>query len=671
MTAEVAEVSGPNTPAVEDFEARGDALKRAGETADAIEAYLAAADAHEVVPATLCLKLARCYLARRDDAEVVRWVRAVADDGDEFDAWNAAAMMLRKVEDRAAIPARRRAKLSLAGSFTTLQLAPLLRLAALRHGLDLEISEEPYGVYRQSILDPNSALYSQAPDFVLLAVHAGDLALPFLSAAPERDVETELARWTSLWEKLAGGSAARVVQFNFAPPAEAPLGHLGARVAGARHAMIGALNARLGAAAHQRVAIVDCERLSAQIGRENWTDPRYWHLSRQAVALTALPLLARHVTAVLCAELGLNRKCLVLDLDNVVWGGVVGEDGLGGIKLGHDVEGEAFVAFQEYVRQLKEKGVILAACSKNNASDVREVFTKHPEMRLQLGDFAVMAVSWDPKPEQLAHIARTLNIGADALVFLDDSPIERQAVRRALPEVDVIQLPPNPALYVRALANYPMFETSAFTREDAARTDQYRARAEVARLSESVGSLEELWASLDMHAVVAPFDELNLPRIVQLIGKTNQFNLTSRRHSQAAVREFMQDPACVHLSLRLRDRFADHGLVALLIARQHDDRLDLDTWLMSCRVIGRSIESAMLAKLCEHASRRGVRRLRGEYIRTPKNSVVHDLFARFHFERVAAAGDGELWEYDLAGRGPIANRFIAIEETGDARDRTG
>ena len=268
------------------------------------------------------------------------------------------------------------------------------------------------------------------------------------------------------------------------------------------------------------------------------------------------------------------------------------------------------------------------------------------------------------------RIAETLNIGLDSLVFVDDNPVECAAVRRAVPQVDVIALPADPAYYTRTLSRYLMFETATLTAEDAHRTEQYRARSLAARLEKSVGSLEELWESLEMTATIAPFNELNLPRIVQLIGKTNQFNLTTRRHSQAQVEAFMQNPDCVHFSLRLRDRFTDHGLVALMIVIQQGRILEIDTWLMSCRVIGRTVERTMLAHLCAHAAERGVTTIRGLYFPAAKNQLVKDIYSQFGFLPAEEVAGGQAWHYDLATRGPIENRYIQAEITGEINGRS-
>jgi FkbH-like protein len=298
-------------------------------------------------------------------------------------------------------------------------------------------------------------------------------------------------------------------------------------------------------------------------------------------------------------------------------------------------------------------------CSKNNEADAREPFEKHPDMVLGTGDIAAFVANWRTKPENLRDIARILNIGLDALAFADDNPAEREIVRQMVPEIEVITLPADPAGYVRAVDDSLLFETASFTAEDAGRTRQYKARAETARLEASAESLEDFYESLGMEARIAPIDEMTLPRVVQLLGKTNQFNLTTRRHSMEAVRGFVADPECVHIGLALRDRFAEHGLVGVLIAFRRGETLDIDTWLMSCRVIGRTVENEMLAELCRRAAELGCSTLRGTYAPTAKNGMVSGLYAKFGFEQVGELDGTTSWSYDLAASGPITNRFIA------------
>ncbi len=645
--------------AAKDGQARAAGLRAAGREDDAIAALREAACSYEIPPGDLCLQLARSLRRIEDVVGAERWIRRAAEACDSFTHWQAAAALLAELPADSMPQPKRTVKLAVLGSYTTTQWVPMLHLAARCVGIALETHECPFGQYRQEIVDADSAMYRFDPDAVVIAAHSGELAIPELVDDPSQVITDELDRWRSLWELLASRTPARIIQHNFAIEPVSALGHLSARLNGSRPAMISALNAALGEAAGTQVAIVDCERLAATLGKERWFDDKYWLLAKQAVSLEALPLLARHTVAVLGASFGLSRKCLVLDLDNTLWGGVIGEDGLAGIQLGAGPVGEAFVALQQYILALKAKGVILAVCSKNNEADAREPFEKHPDMQISLDDIAMFVANWEPKPHNIEHIARRLDIGLDSMVFLDDNPAERDVVRRMLPEVDVITLPEDPMRYGRALANYLMFETSSLTAEDSKRTEQYKARAEIVKLESQATNIDEFHRSLQMSAQIEPFDDLHLPRIAQLIGKSNQFNLTTRRHGEEQLRSFMSDPRCVHFHLKLRDRLTDHGLVSLMIAFQEGDVLDIDTWLMSCRVIGRTVEAEMLQYLCGIANERHCSSLRGTHIPTARNALVQDLFDRFGFEHVGAGeNDATIWEYDLAASGPIHNEFI-------------
>lgn len=639
---------------------QADQLKRDGHYAEAIAIYKETAASTEVVDMALCLKLAQCH-ERLGEADIAS-LRAlhVVDAGDSFTAWQTATKLISRCGTKGLALRRRGVRLALLSSYTTSQFAPLLYLAGLRQGVELQIFETAYGQYRQSILDEHSDMYAWQPDVVLLAVHEGDLQLPNFSDEPQKEIERELERWVSLWRSLGKRTDARVIQHNFALAADRPMGHLETRIPGSRYAMARSLNLRLGEFAGNTIAVVDCEQLSALHGKMRWFDPRWWHLAKHALAPDAQPLLARHTASVLAADLGLSRKCLVLDLDNTLWGGIIGEEGLDGIRLGGGTEGAAYVAFQSYVLDLKAKGLILAVCSKNDDTAAKQPFEVHPEMKLRLEDFSIFIANWRPKVENLREIATRLNLGLDALVFVDDSQTEREAVRQLLPEVEVISLPEDPALYVRTLAQSSVLETGSFTSEDTRRTEQYRARAEIAELSASSTSLESFYRSLQMRAKLGPFDDIQLPRIAQLVGKTNQFNLTTRRHSLAQLRRFAEDPECAHVYLRLKDRFADHGLVGVLIAFQRGEVLDIDTWLMSCRVIGRTVESEMAARLYIEAAARGCTVIRGTYVPSAKNGMVKDLFPRLGFEHSGkTTNDGStVWLYDLTKNTAIENEFI-------------
>jgi FkbH-like protein len=422
--------------------------------------------------------------------------------------------------------------------------------------------------------------------------------------------------------------------------------------------MLSALNRELAAAAGPDVLLVDCDRIAAGVGKQRWFDDRYWHLAKQAVALDVLPELARHTAAVIAAGEGLSTKCIAVDLDNTLWGGVVGEVGLAGLQLGGGPQGEAFAAFQEHLLALRDRGILLAVVSKNNDADAREVFERHPDMRLKLSDFAAFRAGWDDKATVLRGIASELGIGLDAIAFVDDNPAERAVVRRLAPEVEVVTLPTDPSGFVRALCDTLLFESTSLTQEDLARAAQYQARAGAAALAEQGGTLEDFFAGLAMAAHSAPFDEQNLPRIAQLVAKTNQFNLTVRRHGLTDLRAFAADPSYETMYLRLRDRFGDHGLVGVLVARIDRDVADIDTWLLSCRVIGRTVENEMLARLCRNLADRGITRLRGTFVPSEKNQLVAQLYGRLGFSLLADDEGTTTWHYDTAAEGVVTSEFI-------------
>ena len=328
----------------------------------------------------------------------------------------------------------------------------------------------------------------------------------------------------------------------------------------------------------------------------------------------------------------------MLDLDNTLWGGVIGDDGLEGIVLGQGSgTGEAFADFQRYAKGLTERGVILAVCSKNDEANALEPFERHPEMVLKRSDIACFVANWTDKAANLRAIASTLNLGLDALVFADDNPVERALIRRELPEVAVPELPDDPALYVPTIAAAGYFEGLRVTEEDRVRSQLYQANAERERLKESVTDMESYLESLDMTLSAQPFDLIGLARVTQLINKTNQFNLTTERLTEAEVTERMRDPRRVTLQARLTDRFGDNGIIAILMARVEGAEAHIETWLMSCRVLGRKVEEACLNLLVERCKRLGARRLIGIYRPTQKNAMVRTLYPGLGFEAAREA----------------------------------
>jgi FkbH-like protein len=354
------------------------------------------------------------------------------------------------------------------------------------------------------------------------------------------------------------------------------------------------------------------------------------------------------------AARGLSRKCLVLDLDNTLWGGVIGDDGLEGIRLGQgSAEGEAYAAFQHYVKRLSERGIVLAVSSKNDPAIAAEAFERHPEMVLRRSDIAVFEANWGNKPAALQRIAHKLKFSLDALVFFDDNPAERDLVRRSLPEVAVPEAPDAPESFAQCLADSGWFEAVTFTGEDALRSSSYLADTHRREAEEAAGDMEAFLESLAMQLDIAPVDALSLARATQLVNKTNQFNLTTRRTTQAEMAELATDPQAIVLTARLRDRFGDSGLISLAVGRLAQSPegpvLDIETWVMSCRVLGRRVEYAMRDALVDAARRMGARRLLGHYRPTARNAMVADLLAQLGFTRTDNNEDGDTdWQLDLA-----------------------
>ena len=402
------------------------------------------------------------------------------------------------------------------------------------------------------------------------------------------------------------------------------------------------------AAAHEADVLALDQRIYAD-GLYAWHDPILWHRAKMEINPSVAHYYGELVSRIVAARTGRSAKCLVLDLDNTLWGGVIGDDGLGGIKLGQgDAIGEAFVAFQRYVRDLSRRGIVLAVCSKNDESTGLLPFRDHPEMILREKDIACFSINWNDKAANLREIASRLKLGLDHLVFVDDNPFERNLVRAALPMVAVPELPDNPAFFSQCISDAGYFEGTYLTVDDLQRNRQYQGNLRRESLKASVAHLDDYLASLKMELLWSPFNEIEIQRIAQLINKTNQFNLATRRYSEKEVEAMIGDPRIITLQLRLADQFGDNGMIAVMIARKSQGSTAMiDTWLMSCRVLGRNVEHASLNLLVERAREHRITRLLGEYIPTEKNGIVRDLYGKLGFVRTSTDNDATQWELNL------------------------
>jgi FkbH-like protein len=561
-------------------------------------------------------------------------------------------------------------RLALVAGSTVDHFAGVLRFWLARAGFATELTITPFDTAVQSVLDRDSALYRSAPDVVWLfgtfrdvdVAVAPNADIAAADAAVERAVAARRALWATLHQRLP----ALVIDNNADIPAEDAFGNLAGAAPWGRRTLLRRYNAELAAAASSGTVIFDLDHIASLHGKRRWSDPRYWFHSRHAFALDASGLVAHAASRLIAGARGLGKKCLVLDLDNTLWGGVVGDDGLDGIALGGGAEGEAFVAFQHFVKALKERGVILAACSKNDPEVAEAVFRDHPDSVLRLDDFAVFSAHWGNKADHLRDIAERLNIGLDAIVFADDNPVERDIVRRHLPQVEVVEMPEDPAFFTGTLAGSGWFETVAFSAEDRERGRYYaeNARRDAAR-NEFV-DMDSYLQSLEMTARVGSADPLYLPRIAQLINKSNQFHLTGTRYSEPEIAAIAGRPDWFVRHFRLRDRFGDNGLIACLVLRRQDDALHIDTWVMSCRVLGRSVEEFIVNEVRAIALANGCERIVGRYLRSPRNGMVAGLYDRLGFALETESPGETRWTFEI-GPGAAPWRSWVRSPAGEER----
>lgn len=535
------------------------------------------------------------------------------------------------------------------GQCTTTWLTHTIAAAALADGPLPRVIDGAYDNVVGELLSPETA--ELRPTTVVLLPWNRSLLAPGGACAADR-VGRELELWGQVWELVRERHGARIVQVGYDWMHPGALGyHLGSRPDGGI-GLVRAANEALRGRLPPNSFFVDLPAVSGDLGRRSFYDARRYFWTRQPFSEEGVAWLGMHAWAGVRALRTGPRKALVLDLDNTLWGGVVGELGPLGVALGESADGEAYREFQRFLAGLNDRGILLAVASKNNEADAREPFEKNVDMVLSMDRIAAFEAHWDPKPGSIARVAETLRIGRDALVFVDDSAVEREHVRQALPEVAVVDLGADPADYARAVVSELWFEAAGLTTEDAARAQQYRGEAQRDQARQGFSSMEEYLASLEMVGAVKAVEATDLMRVTQLIAKTNQFNLTTRRHTREQVSSMLATPGSICLALTLRDRFGDYGLVGVLLSVPGPDRpdtLELDTFLLSCRALGRTVEDFLYAGLLARARAAGVRRLTATYLPTAKNGQVRDLYPRLGFHLQQEAEDGtRRFELDLA-----------------------
>lgn len=535
--------------------------------------------------------------------------------------------------------------LALLGSSTLAHLHSGIAVAALRRGILVKIYENNYGQYRQDILDDNSEFYNFLPDVTLFSFDPYHFLPQDMYAFGENDLkawkENFEADISGLWETVKRKSKCAIIQQTLLPSISCIFGNNEHKFPTSKNRMVSMMNESLRTLSiTQKVDILSVDTQVQIDGLEAWHDVALWYRSKQDVLPTASPMYGELVSRILAAQRGLSYKCLVLDLDNTIWGGVIGDDGLAGIKLGQgNALGEAFTAIQSYAKELSKRGIILAVCSKNEKHIALDAFDRHSDMILRKEDISCFVANWENKADNIRYIARTLNIGIDSLVFLDDNPMERNLVRQELPEVAVPELLDDPSYYPRAIIDAGYFESVGLTQEDLKRSEQYQANAEREILKKSFTNMNDFLSGLDM---VLKYDLINgnsIDRCTQLINKTNQFNLMTRRYTLEEIDALSKDTDNICLCFRLIDKFGDNGIISIVTGKIEGKSLIIENWIMSCRVLGRGVEKAVLNLLVSEGHKRGITTIYGEYTPTAKNEMVKDHYTKLGFTQLEDSTD--------------------------------
>lgn len=567
-------------------------------------------------------------------------------------------------------------RLAILRSFTVEPIVPFLRAAAFLAGIDLCVYLSDFNAYVREVVDPASGLYKFSPDTILLAVQTRDFvpALWTTSALSQDSVREaldqaviHLRQWVNA---LRCHTRAHIIIHNFEQPAVPGSGVLDAQSDSGQRSAIAQINHELQrlCRAQNNAYVLDYGSLVARHGSHHWHDERKWLTVRLPIASPHLNDLAKEWMRFLHPITGKVAKVLVVDLDNTLWKGVIGEDGIDGIQLDVEYPGAAFQQLQRALLDLHARGILLAVCSKNNYDDAIEALAKHPAMLLRPAHFAAMRINWGDKPQNLREIAAELNLGLDSFAFLDDNPLERQQVRTELPGVFVLEPPRDPMELARTVRDCPLFERLSLSREDQDRSAIYQAQRERQVLENSLTSREDFYRSLQQEAEIAPLTRATVARIAQLINKTNQFNLTTRRYSEQQLLELVSSPSWNCFSIGVRDRFGDNGLVG--VALLHWDRTqppvcEIDALLLSCRVIGRTIETAFLWFLAEYARNRGAHDLRGWFFPTKKNSPARDFYSSHGLQKTGENSQGTLWSLNLSDLRLSCPEWIRLRTSGD------
>ena len=528
-------------------------------------------------------------------------------------------------------------KLAVLGNCATQLLSQALRGYAYELKIALNVFDADYDQLEPQTLDPNSELFTFEPNYILIQLCSEKLQLEFCDLSPEEQesfADRVMARIQEYWRRIEARTKAPILQFDFIEIDDGVFGNFGLKTQKSFLCQIRRLNMLFSEAAskNKQVFPIALNSLSAQVGRDAFFDPQLFYIAKMPIQVDSLPQIAKRVFDTIEALAGHFRKCAVLDLDNTLWGGVVGDDGMEGIRIGELKDGKIYSDLQRYFKALRNRGILLAVCSKNEYDAAIRPFREHPEMVLREDDFVMFVANWEDKASNIRRIRETLNIGMDSIVFIDDNPFERNAVRSQIADLTVPELPPEPEKYLDFLRKSNLFETVSVSGEDAKRTQQYREEAQRTESAATFASYDEYLQSLEMVAEAKPFDEFHFARIAQLTQRSNQFNLRTVRYTESDVKRIADDDHFITLYFTLRDKFGDHGLISVVILEKRDNgTLFVNEFLMSCRVLKRGMEEFIINKIVSTAKENGFMLVEGEYIRTQKNAMVAQLYTQHGF----------------------------------------
>lgn len=538
------------------------------------------------------------------------------------------------------------------GGSTTHDIKDTLELFLLDNGLRPSFYESEFGQYWQDAMFGNEELSEFHPDIIYIHTSNHNIQ-KYPSINMSEDIvsdllEDQFSHFEMMWNKLSDAYNVPIIQNNFEMPYYRLLGNKDASDIHGRTNFLSRLNQKFYeyARTHESFYINDINYLSADYGLKEWSNPLYWHMYKYSLCVPAIPALSFSIANIIKSIYGKNKKALVLDLDNTLWGGVIGDDGVSGIEIGHETSmGQVFSAFQQYLKELKDLGIVLNVDSKNDEENALAGLN-HPEGTLKAEDFIVIKANWENKDRNFNEIAKELNILPDSMVFVDDNPVERGIVSAQVPGVAAPEIG-NPEDYIGVIDRSGFFEVTNITNDDIKRNDMYRANAQRKKLEQSFPDYHSYLLSLDMKAVIKDFDDVYLSRITELTNKSNQFNLTTKRFTDAEMRCVAASPDYIRLYGKLVDKFGDNGVVTVVIGRKDGTVLHIELWLMSCRVLKRNMENAMMDRLVEECRTCGISKIKGYYYKTVKNGMVKDFYGSMGFRLSEKNGDDSIWELDI------------------------